>query len=873
MPFFGYNRFGNTGFYQYFRCTIIYTIHSMKTSIKTLFFVFFSLAFFNVSAQQFKQSAMLLWYKQPAPQKDSIPYGPNLSPNKWGTINGWDYALPIGNGRLGAMLFGGVNHERIQLNEETLWGGYKIVGDNPQSGASLNQIRNLLFADKVEDATNVAEKTFLGIPHYLESYQSLSDLFIDMPYEKEKYQNYHRQLSIDSAIAKVNYTVGNKAYSREMFASHPHQVIVIKYKCNVAGGLNLRLYMHRERDAATYSVDNDASTLIQAGQIMAFDSVANSNKGLKFQTQLKIINSGGTIESKQGIVNIKNANEVIILIVAATNYYGGNVAELCNRYLNDVKNISYEQLKQKHIQDYTALFSRTKIKLGTTDAFALPTDARIANATKGIYDSYLSELAYNFGKYILIASSRKGDLPANLQGLWCQHNPAPWNSDYHANINLQMNYWGAEVANLSECHLPLFDLIDSVAIPGTRTANTSYNAKGWLMHHATDAYWRTSPIDGGVVGVWPFGGAWLTRHLWEHYLYTGDKKFLQTRAYPLMKGSAQFMLDFLVKMPKGLPFEGKWVTNPSHSPENAYQDENGVQSMFTYGATMDLEIIYDLFTNCIQAINEINGKTGKQDATFKAQLVATLANLVPLQISPKTGKIQEWIKDYKELELGHRHFSHLYGVFPGNQITVAKTPLLAQAAALTIEGRLKGNPNAAIDEATNKYPSFDSYVNGNGGGNWQRAWLTALWARLGKAEKAFDSHKKQFNDIIVPNLLGDSRVQVDGSMGLTGALTEMLIQSHEDYINILPALPTAWKTGFITGVKARAGFVLAISWTNMKVSTLSVVSNNGNICKIKLNHVKVTGITSAGKNVAFTRLKNNVIKFNTSKNKNYSLKI
>ncbi|TAF43456.1 MAG: glycoside hydrolase family 95 protein [Sphingobacteriales bacterium] len=843
----------------------------MNFYFKLLYITFILSNIFTANAQQPKQQPMLLWYKQPAPQKDSIPYGKNLTPNKWGTINGWDYALPIGNGRLGAMLFGGVNHERIQLNEETLWGGYKIVGDNPQSGPALPKIRQLLFDAKVEDATKLAEKTFLGVPEFLDSYQSLSDLFIDDLNPTKKYDNYYRDLSIDSALAKVKYRVDGKLYSREMFASHPNQVIVIKYTCGTAGRLNLRLSMNRERDAKTYSVENDNSTLIQAGQITAYDSIAKINKGLKFQTQLKVINTGGRLESKDGFLTVKNAKQVIILIVAATNYYGGNPAQLCTNYLNKVKGLSYPKLKQNHINDYTPLFARTKIKLGENKAIDLPTDERISNATKGVYDTYLSELAYNFGKYILISSSRPGDLPANLQGLWCQHNIAPWNSDYHANINLQMNYWGAEVANLSECHLPLFDLIDSVAIPGAHTAKTSYNAKGWLLHHATDAYWRTSPIDGGVVGIWPFGGAWLTRHLWEHYLYTGDKQFLQQRAYPLMKGSAQFMLDFLVKIPKGLPFEGKWVTNPSHSPENAYQDANGVQSMFTYGATMDLEIIHDLFTNCIDAINAINGKTGKQDLALKAQLVTTLAQLVPLQISKKTGKIQEWIEDYKELELGHRHISHLYGLFPGKQITLALTPKLAAAAALTIDARLKGNPNWEKDEASNKYPSFSSYLNGEGGGNWQRAWLTALWARLGNGEQAFDSHKRQFNNIIMPNLLGDGRVQVDGSMGLTGAVTEMLLQSHEGYIHILPALPNEWKTGFITGIKARGGFTVDINWKNTKLTRLKITSQNGTLCTLKLNNCNVIKVLSANKPIKFTLIKNNVVRFATVKNKNYTI--
>lgn len=840
----------------------------MKFLKSLIFLVLFSC----VAHAQLKQHPMFLWYNRPAPQKDSIPYGKDYTISKWGTLNGWDYALPVGNGRIGAMMFGGVNHERIQLNEETLWGGYKRKGDNPLAGASLQEIQHLLFQGKSEEATKLAEQKFVGVPMNLESYQSLSDLFIDNLDRTEKFESYYRELNIDSAIAKVKYKANGKWFTREMFASHPNQVIAIKYHCNVPGGLSFQLSMLRERDAKTSSLPNNDSTLIQSGQIMAYDSVNHVNKGLKFQTQLRVSNNGGTIASKDGILTVKNANEVVIYIVAGTNYRNEDPAVICQQYLDKIKDISYAQLRDNHIKDYMPLFSRTKIKLGNGNANDLPTDERIKNAAKNIYDPYLSELAYNFGKYILISSSRKGDLASNLQGLWCQHNLAPWNSDYHANINLQMNYWGAEVSDLSECHLPLFDLIDSVSIPGKQTALDSYHANGWVLHHATDAYWRTSPIDG-VVGIWPFGGAWLTRHMWEHYLYTGDKDFLKERAYPQMKGAAEFILDFLVKVPKGLPFEGKWITNPSHSPENAYEDENGVQSMFTYGATMDLELIHDLFTNCIQAIDVMNGAKGKRDFLFKSKLQSTLANLVPLQISKKTGKLQEWIKDYKEIELGHRHFSHLFALFPGSQITPVKTPALANAASLSIQARLHGNPNWEIDEANNKFLSYSSYLNGDGGGNWQRAWLTALWARLGKAEEAFDSHKRQFKDVIPPNLLGDGRVQVDGSMGLTGAVTEMLLQSHEGFIHILPALPKDWSSGFLQGIKARGGFKIDQEWQNNKLSKLKITSLNGNMCTLKLENTKVKNVYCHGKPLKFSVLKNGNVQFKTQKNVLYTISI
>lgn len=824
----------------------------MRYLTKTiLFLIVVSHALF-LTGQTNQQKPMELWYNQPAPQTSFFPYGNGISLYKYvGGVNGWREALPIGNGRLGAMIFGDVFHERIQLNEESLWDGYKRNSINPKSAESLPVIRKLLFENKAEEASALAEKTMLGIPTAIKSYQSLADLYIDMPAQTQNYSEYRRGLNIDSALATVQYRYNGKLFTREMFASHPDNVIVIKYTCSEPASMEMKISMIRERDARTYNSANDPSVLVQSGQITAFDSISGINKGMKFETQVKVINKGGALESKDGFITVSNADEVVLIIAAATNYVGCVPAEKCKKSLSAISKKSYSELRQAHIADYAAMYNRTKINLGNGNPSERATDERLKEAKKGNYDSYLSELTFQFGRYLLIASSRPGDLPANLQGLWCQHYDAPWNSDYHANINLQMNYWGAEVANLSECHLPLFDLIDSVAISGKNTAKAMYNANGWMMHHVTDNFWRTEPADG-VCGIWPFGGAWLVSHLWEHYLYANDINFLKNRAYPLMKGSAQFFLDFLVEVPKGLPFAGMLVTNPSHSPENAYEDTNGVQSMFTYGATMDLEIIHDLFTNCIRAIDIINGDKGKIDIAFKNQLESALAKMVPLQISKKTGKIQEWIQDYKEIELGHRHFSHLYGLYPGNQITPESTPELAKAAALVLEARLKGNPNAAVEEANNKFPSFGSYLNDEGGGNWQRVWLTTMWARLYNANRAFDSHKKQINSILEPNLTGDGCAQLDGSFGITAAIAEMLLQSHEGYINILPALPNEWANGSVSGLRARGGYSVDMQWKNSKLAVLKIESASANKCKLLLNGIRVTKVISNGKTIPFT---------------------
>jgi len=409
-------------------------------------------------SQTNKQKQMLLWYKQPAPQTSFFPYGNGINLYQYvGGVNGWREALPIGNGRMGAMIFGDVFHERIQLNEESLWDGFKRKSINPKANESLPVIRQLLFDGKADEASEMAEKTMLGIPTAIKSYQSLADLYIDLPAQKGNYSEYYRDLNIDSAIAHVRYRYEGKTFTREMFASHPDQVIVIKYNCNKPGSLDMKISMIRERDAKTVNSTGDASVLIQSGQITALDSISGINRGMKFETHVKVINKGGTLKSKDGLIAVSNADEVVLVIAAATNYVGGVPSEKCKKMLLNVSKKSYSELRQSHIDDYTALYNRTKLNLGIANPSERPTDERLKEAKKGNYDPYLSELTFQFGRYLLIASSRPGDLPANLQGLWCQHYDAPWNSDYHANINLQMNYWGAEVANLSECHLPLFD--------------------------------------------------------------------------------------------------------------------------------------------------------------------------------------------------------------------------------------------------------------------------------------------------------------------------------------------------------------------------------------------------------------------------------
>jgi alpha-L-fucosidase 2 len=833
----------------------------------------FLVLFFLIScSNKLQQSPMVLWFDKPASQSDTIPYDDNRIIEVWsGNANGWREALPVGNGRLGAMVFGGVQHERIQLNENSLWGGYKRNANNPLAIENLEKIRQLIFLGKNDEATALAERSLIGMPSTIESYQTLGDLMMVDLHSDTLYSGYHRALDIENALASVTYKKNKVHYSREIFASAPDQIVCMRLVSSVKGGLNHRFSLIREKDAQVQATNQDGNLYLkQFGQISSFDSIADLNRGMKFETSIKFENKGGKVDVKNGSVTITNADEITLYIASATNYRGVDPETLNRLTFSAIEGKSFFQIRQDHIADYKQLFSRVKINIGSTDIPQKPLNELMADAKKGELIPYLSELVFQYGRYLLISSSRAGGLPNNLQGIWNQHVKAPWNSDYHININLQMNYWPAEVTNLSECHQPLFGLIDSLAKYGSIAAKETYGCHGWFAHHVTDPFWRIAPVDG-TQGIWPMGGAWLCRHLWEHYEYTQDVAFLREKAYPLMKTAAEFFFDFLIEIPDGMPFQGKLITNPSHSPENAFEKPDGSQSMFTYGATMDIQIITDLLTNCIKASEILQKLGGNEDGEFVIRLKSTLDKLTPLQISAETGKIQEWIEDYKEIELGHRHISHLYGLFPGQLITNTNTPFLAQAATKTLEGRLKGNPNAAIEEAHNKYPSFDSYLNGNGGGNWQRAWLSACWARLGEGEMAYDSHKKQIAQVLSPNLTGDVVSQLDGSFGATAAMAEMLMQSHEGFINILPALPKAWKNGYINGLRARGGFILAMVWENNKIKKISITSEHGLPCKLYIGAQIPQKVKSISGNIDFKVFEGNMIEFETEKELKYTI--